>query len=601
MSEQQIALESQSFSQEVLSKPMFSVHISNDISLFARKVMNSLIQNVHNAESSGTSVFTDQYGFKYYEITFRTIEGNLALEKYHQKQDIISALEELMRTLITFNVFGRDKKFKGSLKPTFQDVTKTTLLSNVRYREFFDQQEERKNSENNKIYYAFTPTMLEAILSPIPYGKISFDIQNKLHSKYSLAMWEMLKTEIDVQRTDTCKTQIMTIQRFQEVIAGSKSGYSEFKRINDNLIKKPLKEVNEKTNLTAKLILHKEGRRVSGVQFEATLKEKEGEENIKNIPHQPRTNVIFKLKKYILDDKIISSILRDYPDDNYIIANLEAVIGNPKMSVALIRAALRDDYAGCKSNGDLFSCANKTTHEFIESKAMVVENKNEPTSLNASKTDYKKNRINEILIKEGISEMKRKEFVSRYSEKYILENIEEANNYAKKKKAEASAPLYIKAIEENWANYGEEKERMKQKQELIFELDKMLFWGRFEKDADIKTKHNYIGNTICVLKRLARWTENDCNDWWNNYYNQDLRQMCVSFNEFRSTIIAHLADDFKKIDNILLELQEKYNLSLEDICQEKGINKERIFAEMRLTEAEFLDFKSKILEHEKID
>ncbi len=76
------------------------------------------------------------------------------------------------------------------------------------------------------------------------------------------------------------------------------------------------------------------------------------------------------------------------------------------------------------------------------------------------------------MIKEKILEIKRKEFVLKYSDNHILENIEEAKNFAIKRKTEVSAPLIIKAIEENWANSGPRKRKNKRKAGFILETKK---------------------------------------------------------------------------------------------------------------------------------
>ena len=502
-------------SEELLSKPMFSVHISNDISLFARKVMNSLIKNVHDSEKFSAPVFTDKYGTRYYEITFKTIEENLGLAQYHQKKDIIKALEDLMQTLITFNVFGRDKKFKGVSKPSFADVAKTTLLSNIRYREFFNQEEEKRDSESNKVYYSFTEMMLEAIILPIPYGRLSFDEQNKLSSKYSLALWEMLKTEIDVQKTDTCKTQIMTLQEYKTLIAGSGSEYSEFRRINENIIKKPLREVNEKTRVNAKVILHKDGRKTTGVQFEASLKEKERDEagfdqsfGLGSEGVGPRIEVAGRLRQYIQNEKTLSEILKQYPDDGYILANLNCVVNNPKLSIALIRAALRDDYAGFKG-GNLFSSANISTttpHAQDEGPKVVAPNLGD---------DLEK-MLEKLLIELGISEKKREEIAKKYSLAYVKANVNFANEYGLNKKIISKAPLYIKAIEENFANFGLEEPEAS---DFKIVLPQMVGCEPFFNDLKAKVKESlgeFAHQALCSFEifscspeKLIFFTENE--------------------------------------------------------------------------------------------
>jgi plasmid replication initiation protein len=575
-------LDKQEDSGGVLSKPMFSVHISNDISLFARKIMNSLIKNVHNAENSDTSIFTDKYGVKYYEITFQTIEENLSLDKYHQKKDIIKGLEELMKTLIQFNVFGRDKKFKGAMKPTFQDVAMTTLLSNIRYREFFNQEEEQKDSENNKIYYSFTTMMLEAIISPIPYGKISFEEQNQLQSKYSLALWEMLKTEIDISKTTTCKTQIMTIDTYQALIAGSGSGYTEFKRINEKLIKKPLHEVNNKTNVQAKVILHKEGRKTTGVQFEATSKNDlklTQHENALHDNKKDRKEVINKLRKYTQNEKVINDILTQYQDDSYINANIDAVSSNPRVNIALVRAAIRDDYVCFKSGRDLFGVDDSTSLPATELQTTIATN---------NKLNYK---LIKILLDIGVSEKKIKQFgENQYSEQRILENIENAKCFARKSKTEVTAPLIIQAIEDNYAGTGAEKDKMIEMKKYILQLKTLIFCHEGVKKKHLPAKYNYIGQNIFFYKLFQRQE-------FAQEYQFKLEKEGTQ-GTLEDHIVAckeYLANQFREIDVLIKLLEENFHYNFNDFLQENYLTEKEIYQKMEITKGEFLEIKASLL------
>ena len=205
--------------------------------------------------------------------------------------------------------------------------------------------------------------------------------------------------------------------------------------------------MNEKTSVNAKVILHKDGRKTTGVQFEASLKEKEDEvvgslgknEGGFGEGFGQRIEVAGRLRQYIQNEKTLLEILKQYPDDAYILANLSCVESNPKLSVALIRAALRDDYAGFKG-GDLFS---SSANALID----VPHNNSRATGHNLGDD------LEKILIELGISEKKRGEIAKKHSLEYVKANVNFANEYGLKKKIISKAPLYIKAIEENFANF----------------------------------------------------------------------------------------------------------------------------------------------------
>lgn len=333
-------------------KPLFSVHMSNDLTLFEKKVMNCLIRHIHNIEASKDKLckyITPQGNF--YEFTFDMIEEWLELEKYHQRRDIILALKKLITTTLEFNILKRDNR-------KFKDVVMSVLLAGVRFRESFSQEKDSpdENIQNSKIYFALSPFIVETILTPIPYTNIAFREQNKLDSRYSLALWEILSAELDVQGKDSCLTQIFPVEKYEDLIAGKDSKYKEFKYINKELVKKPLKEINKKTNIEANVILHKRGKKTSGLQFDVIKKNNASflllQEHLPD--KEKRIKVKNELKKFIASDKLVEDIMKAYQNDDYILTNLKSVSASKKTpSPALVRAALKDDYAGF-NNGDLF-------------------------------------------------------------------------------------------------------------------------------------------------------------------------------------------------------------------------------------------------------
>ena len=504
--------------------------------------MNSLIKNVHNAENSGMNIYKDKHGTKYYEITFQQIEDNLGLNRYHQKQDIIKGIEELMQTLITFNVFGRDKVFKGVVRPTFKDVAKTTLLSFTKYREYFEQEEERK-SDGNKIYYSFTPMLLEAIISPVPYGKLNFDEQNKIKSKYSLALWEMLKTEIDTQKKQICKTQIMTIEDYQTLIAGQNIVYKDFYRINEKLIKKPLLEVNQITNTGWKVKLHKTGRKTSHVQFEAQVDE------IQNVDRN-RANITERLSYHIKNRKTLLDILDKYQDDEYILANLKVSLNSTtKNFIGFLKTALRDNYAKFTKQRDLFDL------DTIDSQKKNTRND-----------------INKILIQEKISEKKRQDILDKYQDdEYILANLKNAKDYANKMKQEVSPPLIISAIEDNYANFTTEIKHDNEQEKVEGENTPKV---QILLNDTLKNINNDMYNKI-----RSQFGENLYNAWFDEkvkivFLSENLRENIIWFEseKIKNIILLNYQAKLERvIDGIVYKLKDKeINLRYKNLKQIVG-------------------------------
>jgi hypothetical protein len=254
-----------------------------------------------------------------------------------------------------------------------------------------------------------------------------------------------------------------------------------------------------------------------------------------------------------------------------------------------VRAALRDNYAKInimQQELDLFG--KKDEIELSRNTDLENEIKEEMIK----KPNFN-NIINDKLINLNIGEKKRKEFMEKYTETHILENIEYSFKYAEDRKTKIGAPLIIKAIEENWANSGPEKELLKEKERFLIELWSILYsYEGIKKEAEFCYQHTYIGTTIYLYNQISRATEEDFN---NHRRFNEVRKQFKTLAEFQEAVKRHTKLELDAIENKLKNAKEKYNLSLDDLCKIKGYTKQDVFTKMEVSEDEFLRLKESLL------
>lgn len=420
------AIEEEMISNTVV-KPLFTIHMSNDLTLFERKVMNTLIKHIHNIESTENKegkYITPQGN--YYEFTFDKIEEWLELDKYHQRRDIVKALTQLMTTVLRFNTLKRDNR-------KFKDIILSTLLAGVRFKESFEQEQDSTEDsiENSKIYFAFSPFIVEAILNPIPYAQLSFTEQNKIVSKHSLALFEFLKAELNTHGKDEVLSQIVSVKNYEALVAGRKSEYA-FKDVNKELVKKPLKEINNKTSIKASAILHKTGRSVSGIQFSVKKEYFSGEEkeNMENLPlfssfYEKQNNLKNDLLKYGVSPIIAGKIIDEY-DYDCILSNLSYCLGRNIISPGYIVSSIQQNYAGRSATEKLETEMPETAEQLLLKQKLV---------------DIK------MSIKQASI------IVRSYDLGLIKANFDFLQSQEKYKN-KITPPLLLTAIKDNYSNYG---------------------------------------------------------------------------------------------------------------------------------------------------
>ncbi len=486
-------------------KSVGAVHMSNDLSLFERKIMNILIRHSQEIEKYQTpeGIFTDEKGNCFWKINFEMVEEMLNIDKYHQRKDISEALDRLVETSLKFNILKKDNT-------TTNWNVKTSLLAEVRYKDTSN------NKFLNEVYYYFSPTIQEALINPKLYAPITLNVQKEFKSKHSLALWEYLNSELSIRSTDTYETKPIPINDYVYLVAGSNVEYKKFFETNRNLIKKPLEEVNAKSDLTAEAITHKKGRKVIAISHNIARKE--------------------KFKSPLFDANVNMALKHNVEQEE--------------------------------------APSNTITTESIKTKPKQPANR----------------KIQETLIREKISEIKRKEFILKYSDNHVLENIEEAKNFATKRKTEVSAPLIIKAIEENWANSGPEKEKMKERQDLIWKLKNLIYAHEKLDKRALPAPSKYIGQNIYFYKLFQK--KEFAEDYKARNIQEEDKEATFQ-NQFQGCK-EYLANQFKEMDFMISSLKNNHNYDFIEFINDNNLTEDKLYKSMELTKEEFLKIKQEV-------
>ena len=325
-----------------LPKNIGAMHISNDLTLVERKIMNIILWNAFNIEKDS---ITNEKSFnkdnkKFYSLDISEIETMLGWGKYTQRVDIKKSLKKLVETSLQFNILSKQNTDSGKWNVT------TSLLSEVVTQE-----------DSSDIFYAFSNSIKDIIIKPTLYGWINLEEQKSIDSKYTLALLEYLQGSIAISRRTETKTEYIAIDDYKKLVAGEYNKYDDFKDINRFLIKTPLQELNDKTTLTAKASFQKQGRKVVGVSF--NIKKEDGNQLQQTLELDFNTDTPPNEQKYTLNDDV-------YQNQSITQKSIETLLNMPRNANKEINHTAQTQDAR-KINELMISCniSEKKRKEFL--------------------------------------------------------------------------------------------------------------------------------------------------------------------------------------------------------------------------------------------
>jgi hypothetical protein len=158
-------------------------------------------------------------------------------------------LRALVKCLVEWNLLNKDKEVSWGV---------SALLASVRI-------------EKGKLFYSYSHFLREQLFNPKMYAKISLSIQNKFKSKYSLALYELCLDYFRIQ-DNTGETPFIPLDTFKKSMCVGESMYAEFDQLNKRLIKEPINEINEISDLNVSVSFRRESRKITGIKFHIEAK-----------------------------------------------------------------------------------------------------------------------------------------------------------------------------------------------------------------------------------------------------------------------------------------------------------------------------------------
>jgi hypothetical protein len=342
----------------ILPKNLGAMHISNDLTLVERKVMNVILLNALNIERSKHAKHKtfSKNSKTFYTINLLDIENTLGWEPYVRRPEIKQVFDKLISTSLKFNILKRQNTDNGKWNIT------SALLSDA-----------ITNNDNSvgEIHYAFSFGIKDIILKPALYGFIHLSEQKNINSKYTLALFEYLQGEVAVNNAtekniEYITTGNITINDYKLLIGGSNSNYAEFKHINKELIKEPLKEINDKTSLTATAKFHKDGRKIAGISFNITKTYKQQTFDFDDSfsTEMPEDKGMIKVRELMAKHKIgeqtqLEFLKKYHP--KHIEENIKYCIKNNNKKEGFIVTAIKKNYANYKQESEQVIPEKNTT------------------------------------------------------------------------------------------------------------------------------------------------------------------------------------------------------------------------------------------------
>ncbi len=246
------------------------VQVSNKVSLQQRKCFNALIYIARDSLIGDDDMIE-------FRIDLATIKKLSGVNATNNKQ-IKTALEKLVGTVVTYNILGKDKSDEWG---TFAMLSQATIKKGV-------------------LYFAFPPIIHKTLLRPEMYTPLDLSIIKGLRSKYSVALYELLK---DYRAMGCLK---ISISEFRELM-GVKKAYKDFGVLRHKVINVAVNDINEKTDLTVSYEFYKLGNKIVDIEFfileENGIKKLEPHVDLKN------EELYDILKKYHLLSDLQASLI----------------------------------------------------------------------------------------------------------------------------------------------------------------------------------------------------------------------------------------------------------------------------------------------------
>lgn len=309
-------------SKTLIKKHSSLIQTNNVTTLQQRKSINAFILIARQVLKRDPNQTT-------FKIELSTLK-KLAWIKNTNYEAVKESLKGLLTTAIEYNVLDKDKEVEWGA---------FNILSEVNIK--------TENNNNAVISFWFPTKILEQIKSPRMYSTLDLVIIRDLNSKYSLALYELLK---DYQNLWTFVFKVEDLKKTLWV--DQMKGYKVFSEFRKRVLKPAVDEINEKTDLQVTYEGKKQGAEYVEVEFKVDTKRVAEELNLSELDE-----VDIHLQQFWFTTDEIKEYKEKY-DKEYIIGNLkiaeeEFKKGKINNLSGYIRTALSKDFRVKKTEFEL--------------------------------------------------------------------------------------------------------------------------------------------------------------------------------------------------------------------------------------------------------
>lgn len=229
-------------SNKSIIKHSAAVQISNTINLLQRRAWNVLLANA----------YYDLPNREVFEVDYDEYMQVLGIAKRRNRRYVEEYLGGLISTRIEWNVLGKVSKENWDSEWGATGLLASAVIKRVNGRK--------------KIHYTYSHELRHRLFNPSLYARISLSMQNKFSSKHALALYELC---VDYFIAKKCQGQspFIPLDAFRKVMGINDHEYKEFKFLKQWIIKKPLSEINIKSDLLVRVEYKKEKRKVVALKF----------------------------------------------------------------------------------------------------------------------------------------------------------------------------------------------------------------------------------------------------------------------------------------------------------------------------------------------
>lgn len=219
-----------------------AVQISNSINFIQRRAWNVLLANA----------YYDLPAKEIFEVDYDEYMQVLGISKRRNRRYVEEYLGGLISTRIEWNVLGKipDKDWDSEWGTT--GLLASAVIKRVGGRK--------------KIIYSYSVELRKRLYNPRLYARISLSMQNKFNSKHALALYELC-VDYFIAKKSHGQSPYIGLADFRKVMGLKEHEYREFKFLKQWIIKKPLAEINVKSDLSVRVEYKKEKRRVVALKF----------------------------------------------------------------------------------------------------------------------------------------------------------------------------------------------------------------------------------------------------------------------------------------------------------------------------------------------